>query len=103
MGECMTLLQEAAEILKTEEDMVQLLENKIASLSKELDFDWEKEANYVVTAPPVASSDQVALSCKQHTIVAKQTCLVSLVQSEFHVTNIEKFFPYITENLLPLD
>jgi len=39
MGECMTLLQQAAEILKTEEDMVQLLANKLASLSKELDFD----------------------------------------------------------------
>jgi hypothetical protein len=39
MGECMTLLQQAAEILKTEEDMVQLLTNKIASLSNELDFD----------------------------------------------------------------
>jgi hypothetical protein len=39
MGECMTLLQQAAGILKTEEDMVQLLANKLASLSKELDFD----------------------------------------------------------------
>ena len=39
MGECMTLLQQAAEILKTEEDMVQLLANKLVSLSKELDFD----------------------------------------------------------------
>ena len=35
----MTLLQQAAEILKTEEDMVQLLANKLVSLSKELDFD----------------------------------------------------------------
>jgi hypothetical protein len=39
MGECMTLLQQAAEILKTEEDMVQLLADKLARLSKELAFD----------------------------------------------------------------
>jgi hypothetical protein len=39
MGECMTLLQQAAEILKNEEDMVQLLADKLASLSKELKCD----------------------------------------------------------------
>jgi hypothetical protein len=39
MGECMALLQQAAEILKTEEDMVQLLADKLHSLTKELEFD----------------------------------------------------------------
>jgi hypothetical protein len=39
MGESMTLLQQAAGILKTEEDMAQLLADKLASLSKELEFD----------------------------------------------------------------
>jgi hypothetical protein len=39
MGECMTLLQQAAEILKTEEDMVQLLTEKLHGLSKEMEFD----------------------------------------------------------------
>jgi hypothetical protein len=83
--------------------MVQLLANKLASLSKELDFDWQKEANYIITAPPGVSSDQDDLSWKQNTIVAKATCLVSLVQSGFRVINIEKLFPNITENLLPLN
>jgi hypothetical protein len=39
MGECMTLLQQAAEMLKSEEDMVQLLADKLDSLSKEMEFD----------------------------------------------------------------
>ena len=103
MGECMTLLQQAAEILKNEEDMVQLLADKLASLSKELKCDWQNEANYVITVPSVVSNNQDALSWEQHTIVAKAMCLVSLVHSEFRVTNDEKFFPYITENLLSLN
>ena len=67
------MLQQAAEILKTEEDMVQLLADKIASLSKELEFDWQKEANHVITVRPVVSDDQGALSWKQYIIVAKVT------------------------------
>jgi hypothetical protein len=39
MGEAMTLLQQAAAILRTEAEMAQLLEDKLASLSKELEFD----------------------------------------------------------------
>jgi hypothetical protein len=39
MEESMTLLQQAAEILKMEDDMRQLLEDKLANLSKELEFD----------------------------------------------------------------
>jgi hypothetical protein len=39
MGEAMTLLQQAAEILRTEADMAQLLEDKLANLSRELEFD----------------------------------------------------------------
>ena len=35
----MTLLQQAAEILKSEEDVVQFLADKLASLLKELEFD----------------------------------------------------------------
>jgi hypothetical protein len=39
MEESMTLLKQAAEILKTEDDMTQLLEDKLVSLSKELERD----------------------------------------------------------------
>jgi hypothetical protein len=39
MAESMTLLQQAAAILKTEEDMAQLLADKLANLSKELEFE----------------------------------------------------------------
>ncbi|XP_021942369.1 protein msta [Zootermopsis nevadensis] len=39
MGESMTLLQLAAEILKTEDDMAHLLQDKLANLSKELECD----------------------------------------------------------------
>ncbi|XP_069699805.1 SET domain-containing protein SmydA-8-like isoform X2 [Periplaneta americana] len=39
MVESMTLLQQAAEILKTEADMAQLLEEKLVNLSKELECD----------------------------------------------------------------
>lgn len=35
----MTLLQLAAEILKTEDDMAHLLQDKLANLSKELECD----------------------------------------------------------------
>jgi hypothetical protein len=38
MGEAMTLLQQAATILKTEPEMARLLEDKLASLSQELEF-----------------------------------------------------------------
>jgi hypothetical protein len=37
MEESMTLLQQAAEILKTEDDMAQLLQDKLVNLSKELE------------------------------------------------------------------
>jgi hypothetical protein len=39
MGKSMTLLQQAAEILKGEDDMVQLLSDKLTKLSQELEFD----------------------------------------------------------------
>jgi hypothetical protein len=39
MGEAVTLLQQAAEILRTEAEMSQLLEDKLVSLSKELESD----------------------------------------------------------------
>jgi hypothetical protein len=39
MGEAMTLLHQAAEILRTEAEMAKLLEDKLANLSKELEFD----------------------------------------------------------------
>jgi hypothetical protein len=38
MGEAMMLLQQAAEIFRTEAEMAQLLEDKLANLSKELEF-----------------------------------------------------------------
>ncbi|KAJ9579509.1 hypothetical protein L9F63_004828 [Diploptera punctata] len=38
LAECMTLLQQSTEILKTEEDMKKLLEEKLVSLTKDLEF-----------------------------------------------------------------
>ena len=58
MGKSMTLLQQAAEILKGEDDMVQLLSDKLTKLSQELEFDWKGEINYVITGPPTTSNDQ---------------------------------------------
>jgi ubiquinone biosynthesis protein Coq4 len=39
MREATTLLQQAAEVLRTEPEMAQLLQDRLAKLSKELEFD----------------------------------------------------------------
>jgi hypothetical protein len=39
MGEAVTILQQAAEILRTEPEMAQLLQDKLVKLSKELEFE----------------------------------------------------------------
>jgi F0F1-type ATP synthase delta subunit len=39
MGEAVTLLQQAAEILRTEPEMAQLLQDRVAKLSKELELE----------------------------------------------------------------
>jgi hypothetical protein len=79
--------------------MVQLLADKLHSLTKELEFDWQKEANFVITVPPVVPNDQDALPWKQYMLVTKAKCFVALCNLNFNVINIEKLFLYITENL----